>query len=316
MLPLVSIIIPCFNSATWLGETLSSCISQTYRKVEVIFVDNDSSDESLDIARNFKSSKIHITNCDRQGASAARNEGLRIAQGEYIQYLDADDVLANDKIEIQVDRLAETPPNSIASSAWSRFCARPGESAPKVEPVWCDLSPQEYLISSWLGGGMMPLFGWLTPHQQIIRAGVWDETLSTNDDGEYFTRVVLQSAGIVFCSEAAGFYRSGNPSSLSRRVDRRSAESDFKAIHKSCNYLLAANSSALARRASAAAYQRFAYRYYPRFSDLTYQAELLLAKLGGSDLEFEGGRQSQIISSIFGWKTAKRLQYMKNWKKT
>ena len=161
----------------------------------------------------------------------------------------------------------------------------------------------------------MPLFGWLTPRQQIVQAGAWDETLSVNDDGEYFTRVILESAGIVFCGNAAGFYRSENPSSLSRRIDRRSVESDFKAIHKSCNYLLAVNSSPAAQRASAAAYQRFAYRYYPRFTDLTDEAEQLLAKLGGSDLELGGGWQSKIISSVLGWKTARRLQYIKNWKR-
>jgi glycosyltransferase involved in cell wall biosynthesis len=311
MPPLVSIIIPCLNAAPWLAKTISSCLSQTYQNIEVMFVDNGSSDGSVEIAKQFEGPKLLIAYCERKGASAARNEGLHRAQGNFIQYLDADDILASDKIEIQINKLAESPQNTIANGAWARFKNDPSEAVFEPEAVWRDCSPQEFLISSWLGGGMMPLFGWLSPRLQVTLAGLWDESLSVNDDGDYFTRVALASSGITFCGNAKGFYRTQASSTLSQRADREAAESDFKAIHQSCNHLLAIDDSIQSKRACATAYQRLVYRYYPDHMALTRRAEQMVSQLGGSNLAFGGGWRAKIVCSLLGWKAAKRLQHLK-----
>lgn len=253
-----------------------------------------------------------LVKCDRSGASSARNEGLRHAQGDFIQYLDADDILDLDKIEIQINRLRNLPANMIASSEWSRFQSHPSEAIFAAEDVWRDLPSTEFLVSSWLGGGMMPLFAWLTPRGVIKAAGLWDETLSVNDDGEYFSRVLLTAAGIAFCEGSRGVYRSGILNSLSGRKDRKSAESDYKATYQSCNSLLKVNRSAQAMCACATAYKRFAYRYYPHYRDLTRKAEALSAGLGGADLKLEGSRKLALCSSVFGWKAARRMKYIKD----
>jgi glycosyltransferase involved in cell wall biosynthesis len=311
MRPLVSIIIPCLNAAPWLAETLSSCLAQSYQNIEVIYVDNGSTDGSHDIAKGFGCSKVQVLRCECLGASAARNYGLAHAQGDFIQYLDADDLLAADKIEVQLKRLGKEPDGMIASGPWTRFIDNPGASSFDPQPVWNDSSALDFLVSSWRGGGMMPLFSWLSPRKQIETAGAWDERLTTNDDGEYFTRVLLASAGIKFCDKAKGYYRSGISTSLSRRTCRRSVESDFAALQLSCNRLLYSVDSMEVRQACAAAYQRFVYRYFPDYHDLTYEAERIVSSLGGSDLRFDGGRKVQIFCSIFGWKIVRRLQRIK-----
>src|SRR5205807_7008133 len=116
--------------------------------------------------------------------------------------------LGRDKIRVQMGRLATTPGAAMASAAWARFQDTPSEAVFSPEQVWNDLTPQEFLISSWLGGGMMPNFAWLTPRAVIEEAGPWNEQLSLNDDGEFFCRVVLASSGIRFCNDARGYYRS------------------------------------------------------------------------------------------------------------
>src|ERR1700680_2545268 len=102
MSPLVSVIIPCKNGAPWLAEAIDSCLHQSWRDLEVIVVDNGSSDASREIVRGYASSSVVLLECQRPGASAARNTGLERARGDFIQFLDADDVLDRDKIRLQM----------------------------------------------------------------------------------------------------------------------------------------------------------------------------------------------------------------------
>ncbi|RAU83287.1 glycosyltransferase family 2 protein [Pontibacter arcticus] len=104
--PLVSVIIPVYNSAQFLEQMLKSVFKQTYNNFEVICVDNNSKDNSVDIIKSLKVQHnwdIKILTENRQGAPYARNSGLSIAKGDYVQFLDSDDFLINSKLEKQVN---------------------------------------------------------------------------------------------------------------------------------------------------------------------------------------------------------------------
>src|SRR5262252_8996544 len=98
VLPLVSILIPSFNAERWIRQTLESAVNQDYSHKEVILVDDGSTDRTLEIARTFESRVVRVIAQSNSGAPAARNRALAHAQGEYIQWLDADDLLAPSKI--------------------------------------------------------------------------------------------------------------------------------------------------------------------------------------------------------------------------
>jgi glycosyltransferase involved in cell wall biosynthesis len=308
MSPLVSIIIPCRNGEAWLGEAIESCLGQTWRNMQIIVVDNGSGDRSLDVAHRYESQGVAVLECSRQGASAACNVGLAQARGDLIQFLDADDVLDAEKIRLQVERLALAPPATLASGAWARFRHSPSEAKLSPEPVWCDLEPEEFLIRSWLGGGMMPNFAWLTPRPLIERAGPWNESLSLNDDGEFFSRVVLAASTIAFCGDARGYYRTGHGATISRRRDHDALASAYAAIDLSCTYLLERCASQRAREACATHFQRFVYEAYPDAPDLVTAAERRAVELGGSALRPGGGRAFQLLARGLGWKFGKRCQ--------
>lgn len=308
MTALVTVIIPCRNAASWLAQAVESSLDQSWPAVEIIIVDNGSTDGSLAVARSYEGARLSVLECQRPGASAARNDGLAHANGDFIQFLDADDVLDRNKVALQMGRLATVPAGSIASGGWARFHGDLAEARFTPEPVWSDLAAEDFLISSWLGGGMMPDFAWLTPRAVIEAAGPWDESLSVGDDGEYFCRVALAASGILFCGEARGYYRSGAPDTLSRRRDRKALESAYRAIELSCEHLLARNHSSPARTACAALHQRFIYDVFPEVPDLVAQAEARVETLGGSDLQIEGGRGFQTIKRCLGWKAARRAQ--------
>lgn len=306
--PLVSVIIPCRNAAAWLGEAIESCLGQTWRNVEIIVVDNGSVDSSLQLAKRYASRGISVLECVREGASAARNMGLTQARGDLIQFLDADDVLDRDKIRVQVEQLARAPEASLASGAWARFRHHPSEAVFVPEPVWRNFEPQEFLIASWLGGGMIPSFAWLTPRALIERAGPWNERLSLNDDGEFFSRVVLAASCIVFCDDARGYYRTTAHPSISKRHDPNAFKSSFSAIDLSCRLLMRHCTSPAAAKACATQYQRFAYGAYPDVPELVAEAERRSIELGGSELRPGGGRAFQALTRAFGWKFGRRCQ--------
>src|SRR6266403_55692 len=100
--PLVSILIPAFNAQEWIVDTLRSAVAQTWETKEIIVVDDGSTDQTLAVARKFESGTVRVVSQKNRGAASARNTALSLCRGDYIQWLDADDLLAPDKIALQI----------------------------------------------------------------------------------------------------------------------------------------------------------------------------------------------------------------------
>jgi len=304
---LVSIIIPCHNAGPWLAETLDSALAQTWPAKEIIVVDDGSTDDSLAIARRHEPRGVHVLAQPNRGASAARNAGLRQARGEYLQFLDADDLLSPDKLAAQLDVLARCSPGHLASCRWGRFVSAPADAAFVDTAVFRDFRPVEYLIAQVAERRMMHPAAWLVPRGVAEAAGGWDETLSLNDDGEYFARVVLASRGIAFSAAGASFYRSQLPGSLSRRSDRRSLESLMRSVELIAGHLRRHEDSPRTTRALADFWQYLEYEMYPGAPDLSLRAAGEARSLGGSTVRPEMGRRQQQFARVLGWRLTRRL---------
>jgi glycosyltransferase involved in cell wall biosynthesis len=108
--PLISVIIPTYNHGKFIGETIRSALSQTHDNIEIIVIDNYSEDDTEKIVSSFQNTKIKYKKFRNNGIIAAsRNEGVKIATGEYIAFLDSDDLWANDKLEKQLSHIANNP---------------------------------------------------------------------------------------------------------------------------------------------------------------------------------------------------------------
>lgn len=312
MKPLVSIVVPAWNAGRWLEETLNSALGQTWPAIEIIVVDDGSTDDTLDIARRFESPRVRVVTQVNAGASAARNHGLRLAQGDYIQFLDADDLLAPDKIAAQMVRFQSGPMSVLSAGPWARFSTDPSAAIVTPEENWRDLPSAEWLCLNFSGKGMMPPAAWLCARALLERAGPWNETLSLNDDGEYFSRVIAVSDGVIFCAGALSYYRSGLPGSLSRTRSRRAWDSAFRSQLASASHLLTLEDSDRTRRACANLFIRLARAMYPDCRDIVAACERQASDHGGSDLEPEGGRGFRLASRFIGWKLTRRLQVIAN----
>lgn len=308
MPPLVSILIPSHNAAPWLAATLDSALAQTHPRIEVILVDDGSRDKSLSIARSYEARGIRVFAQPNSGASAARNHALRVARGDFIQFFDADDLIAPDKIARQLANLAAAAPGSIAAGPWGRFEHDPASALFFPEENWRDAAPLDWLALNFAGHGMMPPAAWLVPRTLAEAAGPWDERLTLNDDGEYFCRVLLRSAGVRFCADARTFYRSNLAGSLSRRRSDAAWQSAWLSHELCANHLLEHERSPRTQRACADLFQRLAYEMFPDCPELAAAAEARARSLGGSPLRAAGGRSFRVASHIIGWKHARRLQ--------
>lgn len=305
---LVSILVPCYNAERWLAETLNSAFAQTWPHREVILVDDGSEDGSLAIARKFESVGLKIVVQPHRGASAARNAALVVSHGDYIQYLDADDLLAPDKLAHQVIQAIELDDDFALCGTWSRFHRSIADADFTPQPLSADLAPIDWLVLKLEQNRMTHPASWLIPRSVANQAGPWNESLSLDDDGEYFTRVVLASKGVRYCPDAVSYYRSQLPSSLSHSRSEQAWISGWNAKNLATQHLLAAEDSPRVRHACATALQRFIYEAYPRAAESRRQAAARVAELGGSDVVPEGGSGFQLLRRLVGWRMAARIQ--------
>ncbi|WP_426671944.1 glycosyltransferase family 2 protein [Mucilaginibacter sp. McL0603] len=311
--PLVSICIPAYNVENYLADTIQSVLNQTYRNIEVIIVDDGSKDRSLAVAKRYENDQIKIYSQKNSGASAARNKAYSYSNGEFIKFLDGDDLINPEMIECQVKKALEFE-NCTISSRWGRFYGHDLNSFRlRPEKCWKNMPPVDWLCISWEKGGSMTQAGmFLIPRNIIEKSGPWDETLSLIDDLDFFTRVLLSSFQVIFEDQAILYYRSGLNGSLSGHQSDKAIKSAFFSIDKATNNLLASDSSARTMRACANVWQNFIYSFYPRQAALVKAAAERVKDLNGSDLPFACGGLTKVMKLLFGWKFTKIVKSILN----
>jgi glycosyltransferase involved in cell wall biosynthesis len=308
--PLVSILIPAHNAERWIGAAIQSAIAQTWPRKEVIIVDDGSRDDTLLVARQFMSNQVAVLSGEQGGAAATRNRAFGLSQGDYIQWLDADDLLAADKIERQLGTLQEGDSRRILLSApWAFFYYRTRTAKFTRTSLWQDLSPVEWLLRKMLENVHMQTATWLTSRELAEAAGNWDTRLLSDDDGEYFCRVLLASAGTRFVPEARVFYRV-TPSSRLSRIGPSDKKKEALVISMKLHiqYLRSLEESDRVRSACLTYMQNWFDNFYPERSDLVAELQNLAAELGGHLGPPVFRRKYAWMKPIFGWKATKWAQ--------
>ncbi|GAB5536484.1 MAG: hypothetical protein Rubg2KO_27330 [Rubricoccaceae bacterium] len=310
--PLVSVLVTAYNAEPWIADTLASVSAQSYPNIELVMVDDGSTDRTLEIASSFEHPHLTVISQENQGACAARNRAFDIASGDLIQYLDADDLLDPEKISLQVERLLQEPEGTLASGPWMRFYdASPPSQRPAPNRDWHDYTPaSDWLLDSWAQGGMFASFAWLTPASLIETAGPWNTSIKRNQDGEFFARVLLKAHRIAFCEDAWGFYRSGLTGSVSGRKGADIAQSLFETTQFCVQHLGTLGDTPTVRTAQAAFWEQFMFEAYPLDRALAREAEARAQTLGGAGRQPDGGRLFKLLRDTLGWKAAVRFQSM------
>lgn len=305
--PLVSIIIPVYNSENYFENTIDAVLNQTYSALEIILVNDGSTDNSLNLIKRYKNNcKVKIIDQPNKGAAAARNTGYKNSTGTYIKFLDADDIINPEMIDEQV-KLAIENPNDLISSKWGRFYNNDLNTF-KLSPeeCWQSLPSIDWLCSSWKYTNSTTVPGiFLIPRKIVELAGLWNENLSLLDDTEYFARTILAAKNVTFSEKSTLYYRSGLQHSLSGLKSIVAYQSAFEAYSGLIKVLLAARNDHHTQQLAANIWQMFIYTIYPDAPELVSRAQKALIGLPPPNIPFPAGGYTRLMSSLIGWKGTK-----------
>jgi glycosyltransferase involved in cell wall biosynthesis len=312
MEPLVSILIPAYNAEEWIADTIESALAQTWPRKEIIVVDDGSSDLTLPTAKQFAAKSVQVVTQANQGASVARNTAYSLCQGDYIQWLDADDLLDPDKVEKQARVLADCPSKrTLLSGAWAHFIYRKSKAQFLPTALWRDQTPVEWMIGKMGDRLHMQPDNWLVSRELSEAAGPWDARLWKDNDGEYFARVMAASDWVKFVPEARSYYRSAGFVRVSYvGGSNKKMESLLLSMKLHISYLRSMEDSERTRAACVRYIRARAPEFYPQRPDIVEELGRLSVELGGALGEPRLPWKYQWIVKCFGWGVGRRAQLM------
>ena len=310
----VSIIIPAYNASEFISESIDSVLNQSYNDFEIIVVDDNSKDNTWDILQKYQKihpKKIKILKNKKKGACAARNYGFKFSTGQFIQYLDADDILSPNKIKNQIRLFRENGSNIIVHGGYCRFYKNIDNlhfSKSEIDKNY--QNPTDWLIDSWNNKGMGQTSIWITPRKIIKKTNGWNESLLINQDGEFFSRVIKYSDAILFAEDALTYYRSGILNSISQKnsigwpkadsllKSYMLYEANFKEMLSNYNF----------KKALAQNYLKFIYQFHPNYPKLIRHAEKKFYNLGFKKMWPVGGKNFVFVASFIGFRNCLMLR--------
>jgi glycosyltransferase involved in cell wall biosynthesis len=210
--PKVSILIPCYNAARWIQQAIQSALDQTWPNKEVVVVDDGSTDGSLPIIRSFGDA-IRVETGPNRGGNVARNRLLELSDGEWVQYLDADDYLLPDKIERQMAQFDRAQVDVAY--------------APMILQYWKDNQklwqerpsiPEPHDLWVHLVRGLLPRTGGpLWRRAAIVDVGNWRPDQPSCQEYELYLRMLIANKRFQFCPTAGAVYRLWSSTTVCRK---------------------------------------------------------------------------------------------------
>jgi glycosyltransferase involved in cell wall biosynthesis len=305
MKPLISILIPCYNAERWIASAIESALAQTWPEKEVMVVDDGSTDKSLDVIKSF-GDKIRWESGPNRGGNAARNRLLKLARGEWLQYLDADDYLRPEKVTRQAEFLAAHPDAEILFSPHTleRYLTGGTSVEDTVVPDPCDIW---VLFARWFlpgtGSGIWS-------RQAVVEAGGWDEEQPCCQEHELYLRLLMAGKKFRYCRHGGYIYRHWGENTVSKRNKRETHVRRLAIVRRAEDFLRQRN-ELTPERLQAINQGRFetarmAWLYDPEF------ASQIIETIRHSQPAFVPDGQAapagyQVVYRTFGFQAAEQL---------
>ena len=243
MQPLVSILIPCHNAEKWVAEAIASSLAQTWPEKEVLVVDDGSTDQSLQVIRSF-GDRIHWETGPNRGGNVARNRLLKLARGEWLQYLDADDYLLPEKIERQIEFLASHPKQDVVYGPMIMEYWSHRESRHEIRPIPKPHDPWILLARCYL-----PQTGAHLWRKQVVTdVGGWRQDLPCFQDYELYLRLMMAGKRFAYCEHGGAVYRQWGEHTVSKRDKKEMRRRRLEIEQSTEDFLLQRNELTNERR--------------------------------------------------------------------
>ena len=307
-LPKVSILIPLYNSENYISETIESALSQSWENKEIIIVDDGSTDNSYQIAKTYESNTVKVFQQENQGACVARNLAFEKSIGDYIQYLDADDLMSPEKIEKQMAYFQKYGDDICTSCKSVRFVNDLDKNQDTGLLVSKDYDkPLDYIIDTWELGDYLGIHAWLIPREIVEKAGVWDNELKRFQDGEFIIRVMSTIQQVKFVPNCEVYYRD-TPSSFSKGNYEEIEKSSCISLTKVIENVIIPSGYDRAIKASTVSLSAAIYKWYPYYPKLVDNGFEALVLLKSSIILTNNNFLLKFIYQIFGWKSMRSLE--------
>lgn len=214
-LPLVSILIPCYNAETWVADCVESALRQTYPNKEVIVVDDGSTDGSAEVICKF-GDRITFKRVPNAGANATRNYLTQLARGEWLQYLDADDYLLPEKIASQVDLIRSRP--DAVDVVYSPMIMH---DASKPDRDYIVKVTDEEETLNFIRWNAFGTHGMMLRKAAVLSVGGWKENQPCCQEHELLLRLLVANSSFALCRTPGAVYRKHGAETISTRDPMR-----------------------------------------------------------------------------------------------
>jgi len=302
---LVSVIIPAYNAEDFILDCVHSVLKQSYKNLEVIIINDGSTDATREVLESINDSRVIIINQENKGCSQAKNIGLQYSKGNFIQYLDADDYLSCDKIEEQV-KVLKLNQNCTAVCKTIIISNNHEINGLEIDTniLIKEGTGKEFLLRLWgLNGkqGMVQPNAYLTPRAIIDQIGPWDESISPSpdEDGEYFARVLLASERVIYTAGINYYRKMENANSLSQIFSYQRAINLLDTVDLKFQHLLKIENSKRVKKMHQMHISQVAYQFGERYPEIINRAS---RKLNNQKLMIKEPTLFAFIIKVIGFK--------------
>lgn len=303
---LVSICIPMYNVEEYIEETLQKILNQTYKNIEVIIVDDHSTDNSYPLAQKFVCDNIKLFKNDKKGGNAARNFAFKKSSGDYIKFMDSDDYCSDNMIEAQLNRILKDGTNNTLIYSPLKMLETDGR-------LWClprsldkDYAPGiELMVAIWKQEG------WNVPHCHLMhrhlveKSGGWNESILKNQDGEYFARVYALADKALSVDNALAVWRQ-TKKGVSVQTSVQAYASVIDTYEIILNILLNYKNTEEMRLICSKFIGWYVCAHYPEISPVMPKINQVLSD-ANLKLILPERKALNILRVVFGWKLALRI---------
>ncbi|MBE9214268.1 glycosyltransferase [Plectonema cf. radiosum LEGE 06105] len=249
----ISVIVPVFNGEKTVEETIKSILNQTFSNIEIIVINDGSTDRTLEIVEKILDSRIKIFSYPNGGLSVSRNRGISQAKGEYISFIDADDLWTADKLELQWQALQSNPQAAVAYS-WTDYIDESSKFIKSGRRIKVNGDAfSKLLVTNFLENGSNPLIR----QQALEKVGGFDESLAAAEDKDMWLRLAV-NYDFVCVEKPQILYRTSN-NSMSTNLKRQESAS-LKVIERAFSYPKAEKLQHLKKQSLSHLYQYLTFK--------------------------------------------------------
>lgn len=304
--PLVSVCIPMYNVSEYIEETLQKVLKQSYKNIEVVIVDDHSTDDTYEIAQKFKSDNVKLFKNEKKGGNAARNLAFEKSSGEFVKFVDSDDYFSEDMIEQQIYRILKDGTDETLIHSPLKMLEPDGRIFSLPRSIDQDYYPGiELLVAIWNQEGFNVPHCYLMHRNLVVKSGGWDENVVKNQDGEFFARVAAVADKSLSVNNVFAIWRQ-TKKGVSTQTSLKAHASVIDTFEIITSLLIRYKNTQEMRLICSKYIGLYVFANYPAIKTLMPRINKLLKNIN-IKLILPDRKALKLLRMLFGWKLSIRI---------